>query len=146
MPALDAPYTKFERRTRSPATDESTTSVPWPCARSLRATGMRDRHRAQEVGARHRGRRLCRGRRALRVAKHPEREQHEVDVAVPVEHVVHERLVRVGVVAVEPGSLDSGRAGGADLGRSTLGAGRVAYGQDDGARAARREGTHRGER
>ena len=39
MPAFDEPYTKFERRARSPATDESATIVPWPCVRMRCATG-----------------------------------------------------------------------------------------------------------
>ena len=38
-PALVDPYTKLALRTRSPATDDSTTSVPWPWARRRRATG-----------------------------------------------------------------------------------------------------------
>src|SRR5687768_16664610 len=39
MPALDDPYTKFERRARSPATDDSATITPCPCARSRCAMG-----------------------------------------------------------------------------------------------------------
>src|SRR5215217_8234652 len=37
-PAFDEPYTKFDARTRSPATLESTTRWPWPCARNCAAT------------------------------------------------------------------------------------------------------------
>ena len=34
MAALDEPYTKFARRTRSAETVDNTTRVPWPCARN----------------------------------------------------------------------------------------------------------------
>ncbi len=39
MPAFDDPYTKFDRRARSPATDDNATIVPWPWARMRCARG-----------------------------------------------------------------------------------------------------------
>ena len=39
MPAFDDPYTKFDLRARSPATDDNATIVPWPCARMCWARG-----------------------------------------------------------------------------------------------------------
>ena len=41
-PALVDPYTKFDALVRTPATLDSTTSVPWPCARNRRATASPD--------------------------------------------------------------------------------------------------------
>ena len=40
IPALEDPYTKLARRTLTPATDESATSVPWPCRRRWVATAV----------------------------------------------------------------------------------------------------------
>ena len=39
-PAFEEPYTKFDFRARSPATEESTTITPCPCRRMRSASGM----------------------------------------------------------------------------------------------------------
>ena len=110
MPAFDDPYTKFERRTRSPATDESRTRVPWPCARSRFDERDRDRNRSGEVGLHDLERR---GRVVLGpglVAQHAERDEDEIEVAEAIERGTHEVLVRGEVGGVERDRMHLRRA------------------------------------
>ena len=94
---------KFARRTRSPATDDSTTRVPWPWASQQPGHGQPGRHRADVVdlgqlhGARRRRLRRSPGPRAARRPGRPRRGRRPASWAARATTC----LVAVGVQGVE---------------------------------------------
>ena len=84
--------------------------------------------------------------RLLLVAEHAEREQREVDVADPLEHVGDEAVVRRGVAGVERHRLDPRRTRGAELLRGRAQRLGIARGQHHRAGPALHELAHRRQR
>ena len=122
---------------RTPATLDSTTSVPWPCVRSWRGDGQARADRADvvDLGERRGGHRVVVHRVVTELA---ERLDHHVEVAVLVGDRSHERVVAGVIEGVELDGDDRDRI----IERRRQLDRRVTAGEDHGPQRRRSEFVH----